>query len=120
MSAKSVLWYNECLLKVTDELLTMWPDSGKLPLTVSQGVPQNKTTMFKGTNITDCNNISNASGMSALVNQNESTAKKFVSAMDDRSQQEDSRAMSSAVSNAKNCHCIIFSVCKERHSISKE
>ena len=74
MSAKSVLWYNECLLKVTDELLTMWRDNGKLPTTVSQGVTHNKTGVSNCTKMTEYNNVGNAKGISAFVNQHENTA----------------------------------------------
>ena len=84
----------------------MWRDSMKLSPTVAQDVAQNKTTMSKGTNMTDYDNISNDIGMSTFVNQNESTAENFVSAIGDRSQQGDSRVTSTAVSNALRNLCI--------------
>ena len=95
LNSRAVLWYNDCLLKVTDDIVTMWLNTGKVAPIRPIAVPVGNNDQPNRSNVAVCKNISSVAGMSAFEKQMNNTTEIVVTG--DDTWQGGSSASSSSV-----------------------
>ena len=82
LNSRAVLWYNDCVLKVTSDIVTMWLNAGMVAPIRPTAVPLGNNDQPNRSNETSCNSINSVAGMRVCKKLISHTAKNIVTGYD--------------------------------------